>query len=751
MNYAHNLIIGSVIKQNDPAKLQQLAQHAEQLGYDFINIPDAPQQAELDAWTILSWLAASTKNIKLSATLDATLQLPSMISNAAASLDLLSNGRLIMALAANLSPQELSELSNTEGNTHDLYGMLDETVDILYGMWDGSSNSAVTYHGDYFRLAGQQRGPLPSHNVPVWISGVHPTILSIAAQKADGWIGDIKQLNESALSAALQAIDMLAEQTDRDPREIRRLLTISGQFSNNRQGQLHGTTSDWVADLLPLVADHGISGLILDSDDAETMSRFANEVVPALREAVLGRDPNAFSSGVMRRSAARAKRQAGINYDAIPSSLVELAIEPGDVNYARVKSTYMRGGAPGLVLRARNTAEVVDALAFARQHRDLPLSIRSGGHGISGRSTNRGGIVIDLGLMNAIEVIDREKRLVRVQPGARWMEVAAALAPYGWALSSGDYGGVGVGGLATAGGIGFLSREHGLTIDHIRSVEMVLADGSVVNASETENPELFWGVRGAGANFGIVTSFVFEVDPVGDMGWAQFIFDATNTAQFLQAWGAAVEAAPRQLTSFATLVPARSGQPAIASVFTLVDSNVPDEIIGMLQPIANAGPLYDQAIYLTSYVNIISNASPADHSGQGEPIARSGLLKHITPEFAQAAERFLHSGATYFFQFRAVGGAVSDVAEDATAYAFRDANFSVSAMGARREFIDRYWTDLSQYFEGLYLNFETDSSPRRLKQAFPPATLQRLQALKRQVDPSNLFRDNFNIDPEMEF
>src|SRR5690606_36617622 len=128
-----------------------------------------------------------------------------------------------------------------------------------------------------------------------------------------------------------------------------------------------------------------------------------------------------------------------------------------------VASTYLRGGAPGLVLRPRTPDEVADALAVARAHRHLPLGIRSAGHGVSGRSTNRGGIVIDVSGMDAIEVLDAERRLVRIGPGAKWKRVAHALAPYGWALGSGDYGGVGVGRLATAGGIGFLSRSQGLT------------------------------------------------------------------------------------------------------------------------------------------------------------------------------------------------------------------------------------------------------------------------------------------------
>ena len=152
------------------------------------------------------------------------------------------------------------------------------------------------------------------------------------------------------------------------------------------------------------------------------------------------------------------------------------------------------------------------------------------------------------------------------------MDVAAALEPYGWGLSSGDYGGVGVGGLATTGGIGWLVREHGLTIDHLRAVEIVLADGSLVHANNEENADLFWAVRGAGANFGIVTSFEFEVDEVGSVGWGQLVFNASNTADFLEKWGATIESAPRNLTSSLIIGPPRRGQLVIAQVLAVVDA-----------------------------------------------------------------------------------------------------------------------------------------------------------------------------------
>ena len=443
----------------------------------------------------------------------------------------------------------------------------------------------------------------------------------------------------------------------------------------------------------------------------------------------------------------RAQRRVGIDYDAVPVTLADAVIEPGDSAYARVKSTYMRGGSPGIVFQVKNTGQVIEALAFARDHPHLPLSLRSGGHGISGRSTNNGGIVIDLKRLNTIEVLDPAARRVRIGPGARWMDVAAALAPYGWALSSGDYGGVGVGGLATAGGIGWLSRAYGLTIDHLRAVDMVLADGSVVRADDEQNRDLFWAVRGAGANFGIVTSFEFEVDEVGEVGWATFVLDAGDPAGLLEKWAAAVEAAPRDLTSFIFLGPPRRGQPAIAQMLVMVNSADPNTIVNRLQPLAEIAPLYDYSASIMSYANVMANAQDVDHHGAVEPAARSGLIDHITPEFAAATARLIQSGLVYFFQVRSVGGAVADVDPEATAYAHRSANFSVTGFGASRERLNAVWDELRAHFNGLYLSFETDLRPERLSEAFPPSTLERLRELKSRYDPHNVFRDNFNIVP----
>ncbi|MFJ9390945.1 FAD-binding protein [Nocardioides sp. NPDC101246] len=454
-------------------------------------------------------------------------------------------------------------------------------------------------------------------------------------------------------------------------------------------------------------------------------------------------------AGPRRTSSVRAKRRPGIAYDEVPASLAATAVEPGDPAYRAVRSTYLRGGRPGLVLRPTTAAQVAEALGFADRHRHLPLGIRSGGHGVSGRSTNDGGLVIDLGGMNEIEVVDASRRRVRIGPGATWKQVAAALDPFGWALGSGDYGGVGVGGLATAGGIGFLSREHGLTIDHLVAVEMVLADGAIVRADHEGNPDLFWGVRGAGANMGVATAFEFEVDEVAEVGSAQLTLVVPDIEEALLRFGAVAAAAPRDTTVFLV-----TGRPrpegSVIQLYGLVHSADPEVIVERLTPFASLGALVQQQVVLARYADVMSQAPDVGtdgHHGHGEPQARSGLIPAVTSEFARDAALMLRSGDVYFFQLRTMGGAIADVDPDATAFAHRTAGFQITAMGGDPVALDTAWAHLRPHLDGLYLSFETTRSPERIADAFPPATLARLRDLKQRFDPTNLFRDNFNIDP----
>lgn len=752
MNYGHPLKFGTFITpvNTTPDQVVALAKLSESLGYDLVTFQDHPYQASfLDTWTLMSYVAAQTERIHIAPNvLNLPLRPPAVLARAAASLDLLSSGRFDLGIGSGAFWDGIKAMGGRSLSPGEALEALSEAIDILRSVWDADNKAHLKLEGKYYQVNGMKRGPLPAHNIPIWVGAYKPRMLRLTGRKGDGWLPSLPYLKPGDLRTGNQTIDDAAREAGRDPREIVRLLNIGGKFTASRGGLLNGPSEQWVEELLPLIVDEGISTFIIMGDDPRTMEKFMGEVAPALREAAGKALPQLSADSAIRPMSVKAKRRDGIDYDSVPAALANTVIEPGDNRYPRLKSTYARGGAPGIIFEVTSAAEVAEALAFARSHTHLPLSVRSGGHGISGRSTNDGGIVINLGKMNAIEILDQTTRRIRVGAGARWMDVAAALEPYGWALSSGDYGGVGVGGLATAGGVGWLVREHGLTIDHLRAVEMVLADGSVVRADADENPDLFWAVRGAGANFGIVTSFEFEVDEVGDIGWAQLVFDGTDAADFLEKWGAAVEAAPRDLTSFLIMGPPRRGQPALAHVMALVDSDDAETIVNRLQPIAEIAPLLDQNAVITSYANVMANAHGGDYSSEGEPVSRSALVKHITPEFAQAAARLIRSGAVYFFQIRSVGGAVADVDPNATAYGYRDANFSVTAFGVDRRRLDALWDEMQPHFEGLYLSFETDLRAERLNDAFPPETLERLRVLKLRYDPHNVFRDNFNIAPQ---
>ena len=733
----------------DPGAAVRLARRAEELGLDLVVVADGTDDGgALDAWTVLGAVAGATGRVDL-ATRGLRLdgRPPAVLARAVASLDHLAGGRVTPGLAAGTGGADAD----------DALDALAEGVDVLRGMWAAAEPGPLVHEGRHHRVPGAQRGPAPAHELALWLGATPGSAddgaRTLAARVADGWWlppaggAEAAQGARARLDAVRReqaALDAALTAAGRDAREVRRGLVLDGASLALDRRAVDATaapSAPVVDDLAALVLDAGVGTLVLARADEAALVAFAR-VAAAVRDRVAAaRAARGTRVGTVRSAAVRAARVPGIDYDGIPAALTRTAVEPGDAGYAAVRSTYMRGGRPGLVLRPGDTAEVVEALAYARAQ-DVPLAIRSGGHGISGRSTNDGGIVLDLSRMSAIEVLDVATRRIRVQPGARWGEVAAALHPYGWALSSGDYGGVGVGGLATAGGIGFLAREHGLTLDHLRAAEVVLADGSVVRASDDENADLFWGVRGAGANLGIVTSFEFEVDEVGDVGFAQLVLDASDTEQFLVDYGATVESAPRDTTAFLIMGPPRGGIVA-AQIMAMVDSDDPETIIERLNPFARIAPLLQQQVQVVPYPAVVS--VPQRHTSEGEPVTRSGMAEHLTPELAADAARLVRSGATPFFQIRAAGGAVHDVPADATAYAHRSANFSIVAMGSSRRRIDALWDAMAHHFHGAYLSFETDPRPERLADVFPGPTLERLRELKRRYDPEDVFRHNYSV------
>lgn len=748
-DYGQELSFGSFItpSNSDPQQPVRLAQLSEQAGLDLVTFQDHPYQPSFhDTWTLLTWVAAATSTITVSGNvLNLPLRPPAVLARAAASLDLLSGGRFALGLGAGGFWDAIEGMGGTRLTPGEGVTALGEAIEIIRGIWDAGDRRPLRVDGRFHRVTGAKRGPRPAHDIPIWLGAYKPRMLRLTGTAADGWLPSLAYLQPGDLQRGNAAIDEAAERAGRSPSEIRRLLNIGGAILPSRQGLLQGPADQWIEELTQLALDDGVSTFILAGDDPATLQAFGQEIAPAVREAVArertGRGTVAASA--RRGRAALALRRDGIDYDAVPASLAASAVEPGDRGYADVRHNYLRSGRPGLVLLPSTPAEVADALGYARAQ-DVPLGVRSGGHGVSGRSTNDGGVVIDLRGLSAIEQLEGER--IRIGAGATWGEVAQALAPRGLAISSGDYGGVGVGGLATTGGIGLLGRRFGLTIDHVTAYDLVTADGRILRASADEHPDLFWGLRGAGGNLGIVTAVEIEAMRLGNVVYSQMVYDATDTAGLLERWGAAVEAAPRELTSFLILSPVRPDRQAVAQLMTVYAGDDTDAAITALEKLADAGPLLDHKAYVLPYSGVVM---PGDrhHQGGGDPVSRTGLVDHLDPATARAFADLAGSGAAYFLQVRATGGAAHDLAADATAYPHRHQNFLLTALGRSHAELDPVWDGVvAPHTDGLYLSFDTDLRPERVVDAFG-ANLPRLRELKRAWDPDNVFRANFAVTP----
>lgn len=736
-DYGHPLRFGTFVTPSaaDPQRPVARAQLSEELGFDLVTFQDHPYQPSyLDTWTLISYAAARTERIHLSGNvLNLPLRPPAVLAKSVASLDLLSGGRVSLGLGAGGFWDAIEAYGGTRLAPGEAVEATAEAIEVIRGIWATGDRSVLAVDGTHHRVHGAKRGPAPAHEVPIWLGAYKPRMLRLVGRLADGWLPSQPYLHPGDLQRGMALIDEAARAAGRDPAEVTRLLNVTPD-----------TTAD---DLVRLALDDGVSTFVVMGDD-EGPLRHVAEVAAQVRDLVAEARHAAGTAerARVRSASALAQRRPGIAYDELPAALAERAVEPGDPAYGRYRSGYLRGGAPGLVLRPRDVAEVQAAVAVAREHRDVPLGILSSGHGISGRSLNRGGLVIDVSGLDTVEVLDAATGHVRVGPGARWVDVARTLAPHGLAITSGDYGGVGVGGLATAGGVGWFARSHGLTIDRLRSVDLVLADGRAVRASATEEPDLFWGVRGAGANFGIATSFEFTAAAVGTIAFAQLAYRVDDTAAFLQRWGRAIEDADRSVSGEVLIGRPHGGQQS-ARAMLVVDSDDPDTVIARLQPIADIAPLVDQSVALATYDQLMGAFSSDDpQQGQGEPHAHSGLADHLDAGLSHEVAALLEGGSSYFFMVRSVGGAVSDVPGGATAYAGRSAAFSLSGFGADSRF-DRAWERLVPHLSGSYLSFETGVGSPWVERAFPPAHLARLRELKRRYDPTGLFRDNFYVAP----
>ena len=430
-------------------------------------------------------------------------------------------------------------------------------------------------------------------------------------------------------------------------------------------------------------------------------------------------------------------------------------IEPGHAEYEPASRSVFASGSPAYVLRPASVADVQAGVRFA-VGAGLPLAVRGGGHGFQGFATNDGGVVIDLRDVAGVAVIDDRRHVVRIGGGATWGQVAAALAPYGLAISSGDTESVGVGGLALTGGIGWKVRKYGLALDNVIAAEVVTATGEVVRASAEEHPELFWAIRGGGGNFGVVTAFDFVAHETTDVFFGKIAFPAAEATAVLQRWAEYLRSAPDELTSVVTLANPLSGGPdAPVEVYVAFDGNDPTHAAEVLDPIRRFGTVIDDTVALTPYADTLAPGAtppPGIEFLSRSAFVDSGSVADVLRILTEVAV----SPGSPVIAIRSVGGAVSRVPADATAYAYREAELMFVTLtagpppvvAAATPALDAIWDRLAPSVTGAYANFLTTATESEVAAIYPVETRSRLAAIKHEYDPGNLFAGNHNVRPE---
>ncbi|HEU5389188.1 MAG TPA: FAD-binding oxidoreductase [Streptosporangiaceae bacterium] len=428
-------------------------------------------------------------------------------------------------------------------------------------------------------------------------------------------------------------------------------------------------------------------------------------------------------------------------------------IQPGGTEYASASGTLLAAGNPAFVLRPGSGRDVQAAVRFTART-GLVLSVRGGGHAFPGFGTNDRGVVIDLSRLADVEIIDKERHVVRIGGGATWGQVAAALAPHGLAISSGDTKSVGVGGLTLTGGIGWKVRKHGLALDHVVAAEIVTASEEVVPASAAQNPELFWAIRGGGGNFGIVTAFDFAAHPTTDVFYGTITFPPSEAATVMQGWADYLRTAPDELTSTADLANPFRGPGAPVEIHVAFDGDDPALAAQAIDPIRRLGPVLADDVAPRPYADTLAD-NPPPPPGLKFAIRSAFADQESVPAVLQILAEVRASKMSPFIAVRSVGGAVSRVSGDATAYAHRQAElmFVTTSAGpepaveAARPALEALWARLAPHVSGAYANFLSAATEADVAAIYPPEVRNRLAAVKRQYDPGNLFARNHNIRP----
>ena len=419
---------------------------------------------------------------------------------------------------------------------------------------------------------------------------------------------------------------------------------------------------------------------------------------------------------------------------------------------------------PGLIARCTGVADVIAAVRFAREAGAV-VAVRGGGHSFPGHSVCDGGVLIDLGPMRGIRV-DPEARTARAQAGVLWGELDRETQAFGLATTGGIVTHTGVAGLTLGGGIGWLQRKHGLTIDRLLSVDLVTADGEFVKASASENADLFWGVRGAGGNFGIVTEFEFRLDPLGPTVLAGPIIwpieESPKVLRFYRDW---IAEAPDELMTIVVqrkLLPLPFLPPELHGKLVLSigccyagAAEKGEEVVRPLRQFGN--PLLDLCKpkpYLTHQA-MFDATFPHGWWYYVRSCDVAELGDDVIDVMVEHGSR-IDSPVTSVALWQ-MGGAVRRVGESETAFNNRDAGFTFNINGnsktaegfeAERAWARTYWSDLEPHHTSVYVNFLMDQGEEAIRLAYGPDKYDRLKALKRRYDPDNFFRLNQNIPPD---
>jgi FAD/FMN-containing dehydrogenase len=444
-------------------------------------------------------------------------------------------------------------------------------------------------------------------------------------------------------------------------------------------------------------------------------------------------------------------------------------LRAGDDGYDEARTVFnaMIDKRPALIVRPTTAAGVVEAVNLARE-RDLPLAVRCGGHSVSGMGTCDDGVLVNLSLMKGVDV-DPAARTARVNAGVLAGELDRDTQIFGLATPSGRVTTTGVGGFTLGGGYGWLSQKYGLACDNLISVDVVTANGRLVKASESENEDLFWGIRGGSSNFGVVTSYEFRLHPVGPTvlgGMA--MHPIAEAKERLRVWRDYVEQAPDELSAASAIfmapperfVPAElHGKPVLGMLVMYIGD--PDVGADVVRPLKELGPPAVDGIEpmpYTAFQEILDPTAP-----WGTQVYNSGEhLRELSDEaidtFVEYASK-LEAPLSQAIMFRH-GGAVSRVPEDAMAAGYRDAAYLMHPIAVWDDPADSerhisWCRNLCKAMRphttgGVYLNMTMDEGERRVRDGYGSEKYGRLVALKDKYDSDNLFRVNQNIKPTRE-